>query len=203
MTEDGPTRVGLVLAGGYSRRFGPVEKALAPVYGTPMLRRVVDRVEPVTDAVVVNCRADQRADFAHVLSDSDGSIAFAIDPVAGRGPLAGVRAGLAVHDAAETVLVACDQPFIEPATLAGLCANRGTASAVVPRSDGHRQPTPSVLSTCDARRAAADAVSAGERSLRALFDRLDVCEIEERRIDPPAGRGVLRDVDVPTELPDR
>jgi len=203
MTEDGANRVGLILAGGYSRRFGSTDKALVPVDGTPMLRRVVDRVEPVTDAVVVNCRADQRTDFARLLSDSDAPLAFAIDPVAGRGPLEGVRAGLAVHDAVETVLVACDQPFVEPATLAVLCTNRGTASAAVPRSDGHRQPTPSVLSTRDARRAAADAASAGERSLRALFDRLDVREIVGPRIDPPAGRGILRDVDTPADIPDR
>lgn len=189
-------RVGVVLAGGFSTRFGDADKALAPVDGTPMLRRVVARVGEVTDAVVVNCRADQRDGFAAVLSDLAVPVAFAIDPVDDEGPLAGLAASLAVHDAPVTVLVACDMPFVDPRCLATLCDHRrdAGADATVPRLDGQRQPAQAALSTGPARSAARNVLARGATSLHSLYEQLEVATVDERTLDRQGFVGSLRDV---------
>lgn len=193
-------RVGVVLAGGYSTRFGPTEKALVPIDGEPMLRRVVDRIEPVTDAVIVTCRSEQRASFTRALSDSDADIVFAIDPVDDLGPLAGTYTGLSIHDASETALLACDQPFVRDCVLQVLRENLGSSGAVVIRSDDQLQPTPAMVSTPVARRAAAEALADGQRHLLALFDRLDVREVDAGCFEGLVDEDPFKDVDRPTDL---
>ncbi|MDX1746000.1 MAG: NTP transferase domain-containing protein, partial [Halobacteriales archaeon] len=44
---------GVVLAGGGSTRFGEADKLLAELDGTPLVRRVVDRLAARTDRLVV------------------------------------------------------------------------------------------------------------------------------------------------------
>ncbi|SFR87308.1 molybdenum cofactor guanylyltransferase [Halomicrobium zhouii] len=197
MTDRSPA-AGVVLAGGYSTRFGERDKALAPVDGTPMLRRVVDRVGRVTDAVVVNCRAGQREEFATVLADCDVPVAFAVDAVPDEGPLVGLAGALAVHDAPETVLVACDMPFVDPAFLSFLREERAArdADAAVPSQGEDIQPAQAVLGTRRARRAVRAAIAAGQTSLQSLYDRLETVSIDEEAI---TSRGFERSlVDVNT-----
>ena len=122
--------LGVVLAGGASRRFG-APKALAAVGG----RRIVDRVRgvlaEVTDVVVVS---------GALPLDGAGSMP---DTRAGLGPLGGVLTALrrAGAEGRPGVLVAgCDMPFLDPA-LFRLLGTRGAesgAAAVVPASGGRR-----------------------------------------------------------------
>jgi len=80
--------VGLLLAGGQSRRMGGGDKALRLLGGIPLLARVIERLRPQVDALVLNANGDA-ARFAKfglpVVSDSVPDFA---------GPLAGVLAGL-------------------------------------------------------------------------------------------------------------
>ena len=103
--------VGLLLAGGQSRRMGGGDKALRLLGGVPLLDRVIERLRPQVDALLLN-----------VNGDSDRFARFGL-PVAGDtvpgfvGPLAGVLAGLdwaASHrpDCAYVVSVATDAPFL-------------------------------------------------------------------------------------------
>lgn len=189
---------GIVLAGGYSTRYGERDKALAPVDGTPMLRRVVDRLGSVTDAVVVNCRADQREAFAAALAGTD-RVAFALDPVDDVGPLAGLGTGLATVGAPVTVVVACDMPYVAPDFLAAMIDRLDGHDAVVPAPEGYRQPTQSVLRTGAARAAVEDALTAGESSLRAALDRLDALELDDATLSSLDARESLRDVNRPAD----
>jgi len=201
---DHPSAAGVVLAGGYSTRFGERDKALAPVDGTPMLRRVVERVGAVTDAVVVNCRADQRAAFASILADCDVPVAFAVDAVPDEGPLVGLAGALAVHDATETVLAACDMPFVDPAFLRFLREERAArdADAVVPSTGDGIQPAQAVLATHRARRATRTAIDAGESSLHSLSDRLETVSVAEAAITARGFERSLVDVNTRDLLPD-
>jgi len=108
--------VGLLLAGGQSRRMGGGDKALRPLGGMTLLERVIERLRPQVDALVLNANGDP-ARFARfalpVVADSVPDFA---------GPLAGVLAGLdwtAEHrpDCPLVVSVATDAPFL-PADLA-------------------------------------------------------------------------------------
>jgi molybdopterin-guanine dinucleotide biosynthesis protein A len=103
--------VGLLLAGGQSRRMGGGDKALRPLAGIPLLRHVIERLRPQVEALVLNANGDplRFAQFGlPVVGDSVPNFA---------GPLAGVLAGLdwtAVNrpDCAHIVTVATDAPFL-------------------------------------------------------------------------------------------
>jgi molybdenum cofactor guanylyltransferase len=105
------TVVGLLLAGGQSRRMGGGDKALRLLEGIPLLERVIERLRPQVEALVLNANGDPLR-FARF------ALPVAADSVPGfAGPLAGVLAGLdwaASHrpDCPYVVSVATDAPFL-------------------------------------------------------------------------------------------
>ena len=113
--------VGLLLAGGQSRRMGGGDKALRLLGGIALLDRVIERLRPQVDALVLNTNGD-RARFARF------ALPTVADSVPGfAGPLAGVLAGLdwaASHrpDCPYVVSVATDAPFL-PADLVARLAH--------------------------------------------------------------------------------
>jgi molybdenum cofactor guanylyltransferase len=107
--------VGLLLAGGQSRRMGGGDKALRLLGDATLLDRVIERLRPQVDGLVLNANGDP-ARFARfalpVVPDSIPGFA---------GPLAGVLAGLdwtasQRPDCPYVVSVATDAPFL-PADL--------------------------------------------------------------------------------------
>ncbi len=118
--------VGVLLAGGQSRRMGGGDKALRLLGGVTLLDRVVSRLRPQVAWLVLNANGDP-ARFAGfnlpVVADSVPDFA---------GPLAGVLAGLdwaAEHarDCPYVASVATDTPFFPPDLVARLV--RGLAEA--------------------------------------------------------------------------
>jgi molybdopterin-guanine dinucleotide biosynthesis protein A len=103
--------VGLLLAGGQSRRMGGGDKSLCSLDGIPLLDRVIERLRPQVDALVLNANGDPSR-FAPF------NLPVTADSVPGfAGPLAGVLAGLewaAKHrpDCPYVVSVATDAPFL-------------------------------------------------------------------------------------------
>jgi molybdenum cofactor guanylyltransferase len=120
--------VGLLLAGGQSRRMGGGDKALRLVGGVPLLERVIERLRPQVDALVLNANGDP-ARFARF------ALPIAADSVPGfAGPLAGVLAGLdwAVSqrpDCPYVVSVATDAPFLPDDLVARLVEGLDEAHA--------------------------------------------------------------------------
>lgn len=113
--------VGLLLAGGQSRRMGGGDKALRLLGGQTLLDHVIERVRPQVAAIVLNANGDPSR-FARfglpVVADSVADFA---------GPLAGVLAGLdwtAANrpDCQFVVSIATDAPFL-PADLVARLAN--------------------------------------------------------------------------------
>ena len=122
--------VGLLLAGGLSRRMGGGDKALRLLGGVSLLDRVIERIRPQVEALVLNANGDP-ARFARfglpVVPDSVPDFA---------GPLAGVLAGLdwtALHrpDCAYVVSVATDAPFLPKDLVARFTAEIEAAQADV------------------------------------------------------------------------
>src|SRR5713101_3275936 len=120
--------VGLLLAGGQSRRMGGGDKALRLLGGVPLLDRVIARLRPQVEALVLNANGDP-ARFASfglpVVPDSVPDFA---------GPLAGVLAGLdwtaSNHpDCRFIVSVATDTPFLPADLVASLAAGLEEAGA--------------------------------------------------------------------------
>jgi molybdenum cofactor guanylyltransferase len=120
--------VGLLLAGGQSRRMGGGDKALRPFGGGTLLDRVITRLRPQVDALVLNANGDPTR-FARfglpVVSDSVPGFA---------GPLAGVLAGLdwaasQRPDCPFIVSVATDAPFLPTDLVARLAEGLAAAGA--------------------------------------------------------------------------
>ncbi|WP_255193100.1 molybdenum cofactor guanylyltransferase [Natronobeatus ordinarius] len=190
---------GIVVAGGTSRRFGPGDKALAPVAGSPMIRHVVGALEPITDAVVVNCREGQRPAFETALSTGEG-VRFAIDRVPDSGPVAGLETACAVVDDDVAIVVGCDVPLVTTATLSSVLARLEArpVDVVVPRVDGRRQPLCGTYRV-DALEDAIDAVGDAQGCrVGALFDHLDVHAVSARRL--PGGDRAFWNVNTRSDL---
>ena len=120
--------LGLLLAGGQSRRMGGGDKALRPLGGRPLLQRVIDRMRPQVAALVLNANGDPRrfAGFGlPVVADSIADFA---------GPLAGILAGLdwaAAHrpNCPVVASVATDAPFLPEDLVSRLLQGMDTAGA--------------------------------------------------------------------------
>jgi len=133
--------VGLLLAGGQSRRMGGGDKTLRSLGGLPLLEHVIERLRPQVDTLVLNANGDPSR-FAKfglpVVADS--VLGFA-------GPLAGVLAGLewaAAHraDCPFVVSVATDAPFL-PTDLTSRfieAIERDAADLACAASDGRSHP---------------------------------------------------------------
>ncbi|MFC7045232.1 molybdenum cofactor guanylyltransferase [Halobacteriaceae archaeon GCM10025711] len=168
-------RAGVILAGGRSTRFGDADKAVADLAGTPMIRRVADRLVDAVDELVVNCRADQRPAIAAALDGYEHDVTFALDPEPDRGPTAGIRTGLRAVDGEYAFVVACDMPFVEPELVDYLFERAAGHDVAIPRLDDYLQTMHAVY-RADAMAAACQDVLDGEGSGRVIdaFGSLDV-----------------------------
>lgn len=115
----------VVLCGGKGSRLGGVEKPLRGLLGRTLLDRVLDGLRPqARDIVVVaNARHEAYAGRGVRLVD-DGAYA-------GRGPLAGIAAGLAAAANEHVICAPGDAPLLPPDLVAALWAARQHAGAEV------------------------------------------------------------------------
>ncbi len=152
--------VGVVLAGGASRRMGR-DKALVEVAGRPMLDWVVDALGAVTTDVVVS--GDPRPELADRLRfvEDKGERT--------RGPLAGIVAVMEQADPdALLVVVGVDHPWVRSSTLREIVA-RFAERPVVPVPDGIRQTTCAAYPTNDLLVATRELNAGG--SIQSMLDR--------------------------------
>jgi len=113
--------VGVLLAGGRSRRMGGGDKCLLPLAGQAVLARIIERARPQVGPLVLNANGDA-ARFAAF------GLPVAADVVEGfAGPLAGILTGMEwaranAPDCAWLASFACDAPFLPADLVARLVA---------------------------------------------------------------------------------
>lgn len=201
--ENGRTeRAGVVLAGGHSTRFGEDDKAVADLAGTPMIRRVVDRLASVVDEIVVNCREEQVPAIRDALEGGPDA-SYAVDPVPDRGPMAGIMTGLRDATAEYAVVVACDMPFVDTNLVDHLFDRAAGHDAAVPRLDDQWfQTTQAVYRTEPMAAACERAIERDERRIvEPLFD-LDYVVVEEDEVREYASLETFENVNTREELED-
>jgi molybdopterin-guanine dinucleotide biosynthesis protein A len=152
---------GVLVCGGASTRFGDADKVCFPLAGKPLVRHVADRLAPIIDELVVNCREDQRGAIQDALRDYDHPVTYAFDEQPDAGPLHGIDRGLSAVDSTYAVVVACDMPFVDPAFVEHLFAVAEDREGAIPRygDEGWYQPLQAVYHV-EAMRAAVAAAEA-------------------------------------------
>ncbi len=145
MTSDRlPPIVGIVLAGGRSRRMGGGDKSFALLAGRPLIAHVVARLVPQVTAVVVSANGPP-------LRYASLGLPVVADTVAGfAGPLAGFLAGMEwarenLPEAVHVATVAADTPFFPTDLVARLSAAAGPEGMAVARTKGRNHPVFTLL----------------------------------------------------------
>ncbi|GIL00115.1 MAG: molybdenum cofactor guanylyltransferase [Alphaproteobacteria bacterium] len=139
MTTEPPI-LGVILAGGLSRRMGGTEKSLIRLAGKPLIAHVRDRLAAQVDELVVSANGEAGR-FAFL------GLAVVPDTVPGHaGPLAGILAGMRRAEASRPAprfiaTAATDTPFLPANLVARLADAAGGGDRIaLARSDGKRHP---------------------------------------------------------------
>jgi molybdopterin-guanine dinucleotide biosynthesis protein A len=196
-------RTGVIIAGGYSTRFGADDKAVADLAGKPMIRRVADRLVAPVDEILVNCRPAQRPGIEEALSGLELPVRFAEDPEPDQGPMAGIMTGLEAADGEYAAVVACDMPFVSPAFVRYLFERAEGHDAAVPQvEDEWFQTTQAVYRAEPMATACAEALERDEHKIIEPLFTLDYVVVDEREIRTHADTDTFRNVNTRAELRD-
>lgn len=175
MTEPADA-VGVVLAGGASRRFGS-DKALAEIDGRSIAARTADLLATVCDEVLVADRERHLLDRRPSIADGPGA-----------GPAAAILGARRARPGTRLLALACDLPAVPASLLRALLAV-AEPDLVLPRWSGGWEPLVAVYGP-GALAALEDRVEKGRLSLHGLFsvDGLVIHPLEgvelERHGDP-------------------
>ena len=118
--------IGVVLAGGASLRFGGEPKALKLLQGVPLAVHVAQVLAGVCDRVFLEDNGDEvygALGLARLKTSREH---------AGKGPLAGMAAGLAAADGRRVAFAPCDLPLLAPSIYRALAMHANGAYAVSP-----------------------------------------------------------------------
>lgn len=170
----------IVLAGGKNLRLGR-NKALEIVGGKSLIERVVERLEPVANQLLI-VTSQEKPDLPLTVRAE-----VLIDVYPGKGPLGGIYTGLVSSRSSQSIVVACDMPFINTELLHYMIELSQDFDAVVPRlENGMIEPLHAIYS----RSCLADMktrLENNELSITPFLNQLRVRYIEEvecRRFDP-------------------
>lgn len=120
-------------AGGQSSRMG-TDKAFVDIFGQPLIEHIIGRVAGLGQAetILITNRPD---DYAHL------GLTMVGDVLPDKGSLGGIYTALHHSQAAYTLVVACDMPFLNPALLRHMIAlcDGDHYDVIVPRVEGYPQ----------------------------------------------------------------
>jgi len=170
----------VVQAGGESRRMGE-NKALKPFLGRPLIERVVKRLEPVADELLITANDPAAFDFLKLRHFPDLRPGF--------GPLGGLYTALAAASHPSVAVVACDMPFASaPLVVAGAgILLQDEADVVIAESPEGYEPMHAVYRRESCLPAIEGAMNSGQLRVISWFPQVRVRKLtaEERsRYDP-------------------
>lgn len=121
----------VIQAGGASSRMGE-DKALKPFLGRPLIQRVIERLSPLADEVIVT--TNRPVDYAFL------NLRLVADLKQGRGALGGLYTAIASASDPFVAVVACDMPFASPVFFEGarrLIVQEGADVVVAKTEEGY------------------------------------------------------------------
>lgn len=126
----------IILAGGKSSRMG-TNKALLKMNDVPAIERISKSLKPIFLEQMVVTNEPDTYQFLGVKTVKD--------QFPGRGPLAGIHAGLLASPHEVNLITACDMPFVSAELARALVLCIADFDAVVPVINGREQPLFSVF----------------------------------------------------------
>ena len=101
----------VIQAGGQSSRMGE-DKALKSFLGKPLIERVIERLAPIADELIVTTNRPKDYAFLNVSTHPVGqSVRLVADLKPGRGALGGLYTAIASASHPLVAVAACDMPF--------------------------------------------------------------------------------------------
>jgi len=176
----------VVLAGGFSKRFGQ-DKGLLKLAGKPLILHILDKVSTVVDEilVVVSSKSQEKAYTCFLKQKAK----IVIDKYEMQNPLVGALTGFEKAQGKYSLLLPCDTPFISSkiaSFLLELCVNK---DAVIPRwPNGHIEPLQAVYYTKPALNVANKALEDKKQNMHSMIASLKkvryVSILVLKQIDP-------------------
>jgi molybdopterin-guanine dinucleotide biosynthesis protein A len=171
-----------IQAGGASSRMGE-DKALKPFLGRPLIQRVIERLAPIADEIIVTTNRPDDYSFLDLRLVSD------LKP--GRGALGGLYTAIASATRPIVAVVACDMPFASATLIeaAGKLMVEEEADVVIAKSDGGYEPIHAVYRRAICLPAIESAIEADQWKVIAWFPQVKVRVLttEELKQFDPAG----------------
>lgn len=149
---------------------GGADKAFLTVDGQTVFQRTLSLLQRCfPQVVVVSNRPEKYAPF---------DVEVTRDEFPGRGPLAGIHAGLGLLRYPYAFVVACDMPFLRVEPIAFLINCLDGQDAIVPWWDGDIEPLHAVYAT-GLRERMAGALRAGSHAIREFLPTIQVDYVPE------------------------
>lgn len=117
--------VGILLAGGMSRRYGS-DKAFAKINDYYFYEKAYHALEGVCDEVIIVTRKELLDLFP-----ADYTVITDIDAYVGCGPLAGIYSAMMYREAERYVVLPCDMPLIDSHIMKQLLCRHQTEITIV------------------------------------------------------------------------
>lgn len=122
-----------IQAGGESKRMG-MDKGLILFQGIPMIQRIITRLSPLADEMIIISNQPQKYGFTGLQIFQDTN--------PGRGPLGGLYTALKMGSQPLVAVIGCDMPFVNPGLLeyqAEIAAHE-EIDVVIPLISGKYEP---------------------------------------------------------------
>lgn len=156
-----------IQAGGQSSRMGE-DKALKLFLGRPLIQRVVDRLSPIADELIVTTNRPADYSFLNLRLFSD------LKP--DRGALGGLHTAIASAAHPVAAVVACDMPFASARLIEGMSRLlvEEEADVVIAKSEGGYEPFHAVYRRATCLPAIESAIDADQWKVIAWFPQVKV-----------------------------
>jgi molybdenum cofactor guanylyltransferase len=162
----------IILSGGKSSRMG-TNKALLKINEKSNIERIRDELAGQFSDILLVTNDPETYDFL--------GLKMASDYYTGKGPLAGIHAGLEASPYDVNVVVACDMPFISGELAKYLAESCSGYDAVIPVIDGVQNP---LFAAYDKKVAAiaAQKIENGRLAIKAMLDELNVLYLSKEQL---------------------
>src|SRR5271157_5879128 len=165
----------VIQAGGQSSRMGQ-DKALKLFLGRPLIQRVIERLRPIAEEVLVTTNHPE--DYAFL------NLALFTDLKPGRGPLGGLYTALFSAKHSTVAVAACDMPFVnvELFKAASEIMVKEETDVVIAKTDEGYEPLHAVYRRTTCIPAVESAIASDKWRMDSWFPQVKICVLAPEEI---------------------